>query len=46
MAVLHREGEVMTQRSNGSMVEMEVRIPESLVGRLEQRTGIEISSLR
>jgi GTP-binding protein HflX len=46
MAVLHREGEVMTQRSNGSRVEMEVRIPESLVGRLEQRTGIEISSLR
>jgi GTP-binding protein HflX len=42
MATLHREGEVMGQRSNGSRVEVEVRIPESLKGRLERKPGVEI----
>ncbi len=42
MAFLHREGEVLAQKSNGSRVEVEVRIAESLRGRLEQRPGVEI----
>jgi GTP-binding protein HflX len=42
MATLYREGEVLGQESNGSRVEVEVRIPESLMGRLEQKPGIEI----
>ena len=42
MAALHREGEVLAQESDGSRVHLEVRIPESLRGRLEQRPGIEI----
>jgi GTP-binding protein HflX len=42
MAALHREGEVMTQRPNGSRVEVEVRIPVALEGRLEQKPGVEI----
>ncbi len=42
MAALYREGEVLGQESNGSRVEVEVRIPESLKGRLEQKPGIEI----
>jgi len=42
IATLYREGEVLGQESNGSRVEVEVRIPESLKGRLEQKPGIEI----
>ena len=42
MATLYREGEVLGQESIGSRVEVEVRIPESLKGRLEQKPGIEI----
>ncbi len=42
MATLHREGEVVSQQSNGSQVEVEARIPASLRGRLEQRPGIRI----
>ena len=42
MAALHREGEVLTQRANGSRVEVEVRIPAALEGRLEQKPGVEI----
>jgi GTP-binding protein HflX len=42
LASLHREGEVMAQKSNGSRVEVEARIPEALRGQLEGRAGIEI----
>jgi len=42
MAALHREGEVLTQRSNGSHVEMEVRLPASFEGRLGRRPGVRI----
>jgi GTP-binding protein HflX len=42
MATLYREGEVLSQKPNGSRVEVEVRIPESLKGRLERKPGIEI----
>jgi GTP-binding protein HflX len=42
MAALYREGEVMDQKADGATVEVEVRIPVSLRGRLEQRSGVQI----
>jgi GTPase len=42
LATLHREGEVLAQRENGSRVEVDVRVSVSLAGRLQQRPGIEI----
>jgi len=42
LATLHREGEVLSQRENGARVEVDVRVPGSLMGRLRQRQGIEI----
>jgi GTP-binding protein HflX len=42
MAALFREGEVISQKPNGSRVEVEARIPQSLLGRLERKPGIEI----
>jgi len=42
MAALYREGEVMAQKSVGDRVEVEVRIPESLKGRLQGKPGIQI----
>jgi GTPase len=42
LATLHREGEVLGQKENGSRVEVDVRVPGPLVGRLQQKPGIEI----
>jgi 50S ribosomal subunit-associated GTPase HflX len=42
MAALYREGEVVSQESKGSQVEVDVRIPDSLKGQLQQRPGIRI----
>jgi len=42
MALLYREGEVLSQNSKGQRIEVEVRVPESLKGRLERKPGIEI----
>jgi GTP-binding protein HflX len=42
IAALHREGEVIGQQPNGSRVEVEVRMPESLKGRLERKPGVKI----
>jgi GTP-binding protein HflX len=42
LAFLHREGEVVAQKSNGSRVEVEARVPDALRGRLERRAGVEI----
>ncbi len=42
MASLYREGEVLDQKPNGARVEVEVRIPQSLKGRLEQKPGVEV----
>ncbi|MCJ7629319.1 MAG: GTPase HflX, partial [Longimicrobiales bacterium] len=44
MAAIYREGEVLSQRSDGSRVEIEARIPKALKGRLEQNPGIEFLS--
>jgi GTP-binding protein HflX len=42
LAVLHREGEVLAQRGNGAMVEVKVRLPAAMVGRLQGRNGVSI----
>jgi GTP-binding protein HflX len=42
MASLYREGEVVSQESKGSQVEVDVRIPDSLKGQLERRPGIRV----
>ncbi|MGW8265748.1 MAG: GTPase HflX, partial [Longimicrobiales bacterium] len=45
LASLHREGEVLSQRGNGVLVEVEVRLPAPMVGRLLEKDGIEIQEL-
>jgi GTP-binding protein HflX len=45
MAALHREGEVLAQNANGSRVEVDVRIPPALEGRLGSIPGIHLMPL-
>lgn len=45
IATLHRDGEVLEQRSVGNRMEVKVRVPTPLVGRLKNRDGIEIEEL-
>jgi GTP-binding protein HflX len=42
LALLYREGEVFSRRENGGQVVVEVRLAAALVGRLLERSGIEI----
>lgn len=42
MAALYREGEVVSQESKGAQVEVDVRIPDALKGRIQRRPGIQI----
>jgi hypothetical protein len=42
MAALHREGEVLNQNGNGTHIELDVRVPEALLGRLERIPGVRI----
>ena len=42
LAALYREGEVLGQEGNGARVEVDVRLPEALRGRLARKPGIEI----
>ena len=42
LATLYREGEVLDQKENGSRMEVEVRLPIALQGKLRERPGIEI----
>ncbi len=42
LATLHREGEVLGQTENGSRVEVDVRVPGPLLGRLQRKPGVEI----
>lgn len=46
LASLYREGEVLSQRGNGILVEVEVRLPGSMVGRLLEKGGIDIQEMR
>jgi GTP-binding protein HflX len=45
IATLHRNGEVLEQRSSGPDLEIDVRIPTAFVGRLRARAGIAIQEL-
>jgi GTP-binding protein HflX len=45
LASLYRDGEVLSQRGDGPVVEVDVRIPAALIGRLQSRDGIEIREL-
>jgi len=42
LAALYREGEVLDQREDGGMVEVDVRLPAGMVGRLLSKTGIQV----
>jgi GTP-binding protein HflX len=45
LATLYRIGEVLAQRGEGSRVEVDVRLPNPMVGQIENRSGIEIQDL-
>jgi GTP-binding protein HflX len=45
IAALHRNGEVLNQRSKGPSLEIDVRIPTAFVGRLRAKVGIAIEEL-
>lgn len=45
LATLYRLGEVLAQGGEGSRVEVDVRLPAEMVGRIEGRNGIEIKEL-
>jgi GTP-binding protein HflX len=45
MAALHREGEVLAQNPNGSRVEVDVRIPPAMEGRLGRMPDIQLLPL-
>jgi GTP-binding protein HflX len=45
LATLYRIGEVLAQRGKGSRVEVDVRLPNAMVGHIENRSGIEIQDL-
>lgn len=42
LAALYREGEVLDQRGDGIMVEVDVRLPAGMLGRLQGKAGIRI----
>ncbi len=45
MAALYREGEVLGQTGTDTRVEIEVRLPEALFGRLRRRPGVVIQEV-
>jgi GTP-binding protein HflX len=45
LAALHREGEVLHQESQGSIMEVTARVPAPLLGRLRARENVEITEL-
>lgn len=42
LAALYREGEVIEREDRGSVIDVTVRVPEALLGRLRQRDGIQV----
>ena len=45
LATLYREGEVLSQKGDGIMVELEVRLPAPVVGRLLEKDGIQVREM-
>ena len=43
LAMLYREGEVLNQSQHDEVLELEIRVPRSLAGRLLQRPGVELA---
>ena len=43
LATLYREGEVLSQSQDGDVLELEVRVPQSLAGRLLQLPSVELA---
>ena len=43
LAMLYREGEVISQSQDGDVLELEVRVPQSLAGRLLQLPSVELA---
>jgi GTP-binding protein HflX len=43
LAMLYREGEVLNQSQHGDVLELEIRVPRSLAGRLLQQQGVELA---
>ena len=43
LAMLYREGEVLNQTQHGDVLELEIRVAQSVAGRLLQRRGVELA---
>ena len=43
LAILYREGEVLNQSQHGDVLELEIRVPRSLAGRLLQQQGVKLA---
>ena len=43
LAMLHREGEVLSQTQDGNVIELEVRLPVPLAGRLLEQASVELA---
>ena len=43
LAMLYREGEVLNQSQHGDVLELEIRVPRSVAGRLLQQRGVELA---
>ncbi|MCH7932811.1 MAG: GTPase HflX [Gemmatimonadetes bacterium] len=43
LALLYREGEVISQSQDGGVLELEIRVPAPLAGRLLQRPSVELA---
>ena len=43
LAMLYREGEVLSQSQHGEILELEIRVPQSLVGRLLRQASVELA---
>lgn len=42
LAALYREGEVLSTRENGELIDVTVRLPDALLGQLRKREGIQV----
>ena len=43
VAMLYREGEVLSQSQDGNVLVLEIRVPQSLAGRLLKRPSVELA---
>ena len=43
LAMLYREGEVLSQSQDGDVIELEIRVPQPMAGRLLQQPSVELA---